>query len=239
MAKLGGWLSTGDPLVAEAVARAGFDFVGLDLQHGGYGLVEAARTLQIIDLVGVPSLVRLSSEELGTVPRYLDFGATAVMVATVDGPDIAERAVRLTRHQPDGDRSDGGSRRFSLAPAGGPGTGVQVWTMIETRAGLEAVEDIARVPGLYGLAVGPADLARALGVPWERRLDDAGWCAGVDRVLAVAKAAGLATCIFAGSGADARAWGAHGFDHVVLSNDLDLLRSAMRRELQAGRGDGA
>ena len=233
MRTLGGWLSVGDPLVVEAVARAGFDVVGLDLQHGGVGLQEASRVLQVLDLVGVPSIVRLSSEELGSMPRYLDFGAAEAMVATVDAPETAQRAIRLARYQPDGDRSEGG-RRFGLVPddrAAQPPP--RVWAMIETLAGLESVEAIAGVPGLHGLAVGPADLARALGVPGHARRQDAGWCAAVERVLAATRARGLAACMFAADGAEAAAWFEAGFDRVILSNDLDLLRAGMRREILA------
>jgi len=236
MRTLGGWLTVGDPLVVEAVARAGFDVVGLDLQHGGFGLQEASRVLQVLDLVGVAAIVRLSSEELGSLPRYLDFGASEAMVATVDDPETARRAIRLARYQPVGDRSEGG-HRFGLVPddrdAQPP---PRVWAMIETLAGLEAVEAIADVPGLHGLAVGPADLARALGVPGTARRQHAGWCAAVDRVLAATRARGLGACMFAADGDEAASWFELGFDRVILSNDLDLLRAGMRREiLSSGR----
>ena len=156
---LGGWLTVGDPLVVEAVARAGFDVVGLDLQHGGFGLQEASRVLQVLDLVGVASIVRLSSEELGSMPRYLDFGRVRGDGCDGGRSETAERAIRLARYQPDGDRSEGG-RRFGLVPDDRADPAApRVWAMIETPApDLESVDAIAR-------RAGPARASRRAGGP--------------------------------------------------------------------------
>lgn len=231
---IGGWASLADSLVVEALGRVGFDFVGLDLQHGEFGQRDAAHALQILALLGTPSLVRLSSEELPLIPHLLDYGADEVMVATVDDPATLARAIALTRYQPVGIRSDGGSR-FGLGPPLDPSVRARVWAMIETRPGLAAVEAIAAVDGLHGIAVGPGDLARALGVPYAERMADPGWRAAVDRVLSVGRERDLAVAMFVPDGDQARQWLEAGFSHIVLSNDLDLLRRASRSELAAAR----
>lgn len=235
-ARLGGWAASSDPIVVERLARSGFDFVGLDLQHGQFGLMEAARALQVLSLVGVDGYVRLSSLELATLPRYLDFGARGIVVANVDDVDTARRAVQLSRFQPDGDRSFAGAR-FELVdhPADVATVRPEIWVMIETKAGLEDCEAIAAVPGLAGLAIGPADLARALGLNVGSRFSDEGWVAAVGRILAAARGAAIGAWQFSADGAEARRWIDMGFDHVIVGNDLNLLARASRQELAVAR----
>jgi 2-keto-3-deoxy-L-rhamnonate aldolase RhmA len=233
---LGGWAASSDPIVIERLARSGFDYVGLDLQHGQFGLMEAARALQILSLVGVDGYVRMSSLELPTLPRYLDFGAHGILVANVDDDKTARRAVELSRFQPDGDRSFAGAR-FELVdhPADVSTVRPAIWVMIETKAGLDSCETIASVPGLAGLAIGPADLARALGLPVGDRFAEERWVAAVARILAAARGAGIGAWQFAADGAEARQWVDMGFDHVIIGNDLNLLARASRQELAIAR----
>jgi 4-hydroxy-2-oxoheptanedioate aldolase len=235
-ASFGGWAASSDPIVVERLARSGFDFVGLDLQHGQFGLMEAARALQVLTLLGVEGYVRMPSLELATLPRYLDFGARGIVVANVDDAETARRAIDLSRFQPDGSRSFAGAR-FELVehPADVSTVRPAIWMMIETKAGLDHCEEIAGVPGISGLAIGPADLARALGLHVRDRFANHGWLAAVDRVLAAAHAAGIGTWQFAADGTEARGWADKGFSHVVISNDLNLLGRASKLELDIAR----
>ena len=236
MSRLGGWAASSDPIVIERLARSGFDFVAVDLQHGQFGLMEAARALQILSLTGVPGYVRMSSLELAMLPHYLDFGATGIVVANVDDAETAQRAVQLSRFQPDGERSFAGARFEILDHPADLGTiRPEIWPMIETRAGLEACEAIAAVPGVTGLAIGPADLARALDLHPRDRFANDGWNAAVRRILAAAKGAGIGSWQFSADGVEARRWLDAGFDHVIISNDLNLLARAARQEIDIAR----
>ena len=64
MTTIGLWLSMPEPLVVEAAARAGPDWVGLDLQHGAWDLGTAFRGIQLLDALGTAALVRVSEQEL-------------------------------------------------------------------------------------------------------------------------------------------------------------------------------
>src|SRR5688500_6152178 len=78
---LGGWLAIPEPLVVEAAGRSAFDWVGLDLQHGGWDLGTAFRGIQLLDALGKPVLIRIAEEELPLIPRVLDHGAAGVVLA--------------------------------------------------------------------------------------------------------------------------------------------------------------
>src|SRR5260370_2444175 len=92
--RFGGWLAMPEPLVVEAAARAGPDWVGLDLQHGAWDLGTAFRAIQLLDALGTTAVVRVSEQELELIPRLLDHGASGVVVAMASSVALAEEAVR-------------------------------------------------------------------------------------------------------------------------------------------------
>jgi 4-hydroxy-2-oxoheptanedioate aldolase len=227
-ARVGGWSMLAAPEAVEALAKADLDFVGLDLQHGAFAFREAVTAIELLDALGVPAYVRLSHLDLALVPRVLDVGAAGVILAMVEDAATVERVVAATRYQPHGDRSYGG-QRYGLRPEP-PDLGdvrPEVLPMVETRGALEAVEEIARVPGLAGLYVGPVDLSLALG----EEVGSATWREAVERVRDAAHAAGIEAGMFTVDGADAAAWSAAGFDRIVLASDIALLRAALAREV--------
>jgi 2-keto-3-deoxy-L-rhamnonate aldolase RhmA len=261
MARLGAWSALPNSMAVEALARSGADFVGLDAQHGAHDFRDLVQAIQLLDLLGVESLVRICELELELIPRVLDFGASGVIVSMVEEPETARRAVALTRYQPDGIRSYGG-RRYGLSPEPDELRDVRpaVHVMIETRQALDRLEEIAAVPGLTGLFFGPVDLALALGLtgPLARRLSeefagesplDAPAAPGTDegkaarawreaclRVVLVAHEHNLEAGTFARGGADARYWTTAGFDRVVVASDIALLRAALEREFRVAAG---
>lgn len=236
--RFAGWLMLPEPLSVEAVARAGFDWIGIDLQHGSFDLGSAFRTIQLLDLLGMPALVRLSQDELPAIARLCDHGASGVIVAMVEGPDVVARAVADARYQPEGRRSYGAQRcGLRAEPRDVASVRPAVYAMIEDRRGLEHVEEIASVPGLAGLHIGPVDLGLGLGLGLVR--GDPAWRRAVERIRDVAHSVHLPVAIHAVSGRDGASWAADGFDDVVIASDITLLRGAMARELAAAHGEDA
>ncbi len=240
MARFIGWIASSDPIVWELVGRAGYDRVVLDLQHGGLGFSEAIRAIQLLDGLGVSVMARISAVQIQEAPRYLDFGLSGLVVATVDDAATAEKAVSFTRYQPGGIRSYGGARMgLGEEPADVGEVRPDVWPMIETAPGAANIEAIAAVPGVTGLLVGPADLSRAYGLPPSHRSVDPHWNDALARVVSVAKARGIASVGNASDGKDALRWAELGFDHVVIASDIAHLRIALARELAIARGEAA
>lgn len=234
--RFGGWIMLPEPLSIEAMGRAGFDFVVIDLQHGGFDLGSAFRALQQLDLMGVSPLVRLSADELAAVPRLCDHGAAGVIVAMVQEPEVARQALLASRYQPEGQRSYV-KPRYGLRPEPAHFGALHplVYVMIESLRGFQRAEEIVRVPGLDGVHIGPADLALGLGFPFAS--SDPAWRSALHRVRDVAHAAGLPVGMHAASGIEAMALGTDGFDEVVVASDITLLRGALARELTAAHGD--
>src|SRR5207342_2907901 len=98
----GGMVGLPSTISVEGFARAGYDFVVLDLQHGTFGYDFVLSAVQLLDVLGVESLLRLASDELPLAPRLLDFGASGIVVASVDDAATVATAVVATRYQPAG-----------------------------------------------------------------------------------------------------------------------------------------
>jgi len=235
-----GWALSSDPFVIESLARTGYDLVVCDVQHGSMGFTEASRAIQILDVAGVAAMIRISRLEIASIPRYLDFGASGVVIATVDDGPMIANAIQVTRYQPDGIRSYGGAR-FGLAkePVDVGEVRPAVWAMIETKEGSSSIDDIACVEGVSGLLVGPADLSRAFGLPPTHRREDPDWNRAGATVIDVARHRGIRSCMTAANGEDAAQWLAAGFTDVAISSDIGHLRIALARELTIARGEGS
>ena len=159
-----------DPLVVEAAGRAGFDWVGLDLQHGSWDLELAFRAIQLLDALAFPVLIRVSELEQSLIPRVLDHGASGSSSRWRLGPEMVSAAVSMARYAPEGTRSYGG-QRYGMRPEPADVSQVRpiVFPMIEDARGAAAVTEIARVPGVAGLHVGPWTLAWAWVWGWTER----------------------------------------------------------------------
>jgi 4-hydroxy-2-oxoheptanedioate aldolase len=232
--RVGAWAAVPDLLIVEALGRSGVDYVGIDMQHGAFDLEKAFRAIQLLDALGVPAHVRVSQDELALIPRVCDHGASGIVIAMVEGSEIARRAVDETRYHPQGRRSYGGQRYGMRAePSDVSEVRPEVHAMIESEPGLRAVEDIARVPGLTGLQVGPVDLGLALGLGMNR--SGPAFEAAVNRIAASAQSAGIGVTMHAVAGAAAADWFARGFE-VILLADIAIFRAGVEREIAATSG---
>jgi len=220
---IGLWLSMPEPLVAEAAARARPDWVGLDLQHGAWDLGTAFRGIQLLDALGMAVLVRVSEQELELMPRLLDHGASGVVVAMAASPALVEETVRRARYQPEGVRSFGG-QRYGLRPAPEIVSEIRprVYPMIEDRRGVAEITAIAAVKGIAGLHIGPVDLG--LGLSLER--EDPRYAEALLSIIAAGHAARLPVTMHAVKPEQASRWLRMGFDELVLTADIELIRSA-------------
>ncbi|WP_072801610.1 HpcH/HpaI aldolase family protein [Rhodococcoides yunnanense] len=161
-ATVGPWVITTDPATVEVLAKTAVDFLIFDCQHGPHDLATVGPLLRAAAIHSKATLVRVPSSDPWIIMRALDLGAAGVVVPMVNSAEEAEIARAATRYPPLGNRSYG-----PLRPAPGnvfdAADGPVVFVMIETAAGLAAVEEIAAVVGIDGLFIGPVDLALGVG----------------------------------------------------------------------------
>ena len=161
------WAGIANSFTAELGARAGYDYVCVDLQHGASTEATLVSMFQAIQAGGSVPMVRLAWNEPWLIMRALDLGAAGVILPLIDNAGEAARGVESCRYPPHGRRSFGPIRAEitmgSLDPDDLGGDALCV-AMIETREGLDNLDEIAATPGLDGLYIGPSDLSLALGL---------------------------------------------------------------------------
>ncbi|MFD5829123.1 HpcH/HpaI aldolase/citrate lyase family protein [Lentzea sp. NPDC060358] len=237
---LGYWSVLDAPVATERLARLGYDYVCLDMQHGLLGYAGLVASLTAIDAGGASAgVVRVEANDPAPIGRALDAGAAAVIVPLVDSAEDAALAVAATRYPPLGRRSYGPMRsglRFGPEPARAH-EATAVIAMIETTAGLAEVEAICATPGLDGVYVGPSDLRLAVGGAHvaDSSVDEA-FEEAVSRIRAAAEAAGIAAGIHTPDGATAARRLAQGYTFASIASDLVHLENVARDHLkEAGR----
>jgi len=232
-----GWMSLDSAYAAELVGSAGFDAVVIDCQHGMAGHAQMVAMLQALSHTAAVPLVRVSQNNLGEINRALDAGAYGVICPLVNS--VAEavafgRACRYPLGGAEGDRSFGPARGLLVGGADYPQHAngqMLALAMIETQAGLSVVEDIATVPQLDGLFIGPSDLGIALGLGPGAAHDHPVLAAAITRIHQACRAAGKVTGIWCGSAEMARAMLAQGLQLVVPGHDALWLKAEITRRL--------
>lgn len=243
---IGYWSVLDAPVVLERLGRIGYDYVAIDGQHGLLGYSGILTGLLAIDAGAAAGgtetvgLVRVQSKDPAVIGQALDAGAHGVIVPLVNRPEDAAQAVAAATYPPQGVRSYGPMRsqlRIGPAPAEADAS-VVVLAMIETAEGLENVEQIAAVPGLSGLYIGPSDLALALGarVPGDPAIAEQ-FAIALKTIRAAADARGLPVLIHTPDGEIARRRLAEGFTGATIASDLVHLEVAARGHLEAAVGD--
>lgn len=238
---IGIFISTDGLVTTEAVARAGYDFLLIDMQHGAANPATLLGQIQAASLGGATPWVRIPWNDPAAAMRALDCGAHGIVCPMIETVADVERFVGACRYPPVGYRSFGPFR--AMMADGGPREGFEARcnegmltiAMIETAKALENVEAIARVPHLSGIYIGPSDLGSVLGcgamaVPVDPKVH-----AAFDRVVAAANAAGIPAGVHCGDVAMSRAMLARGFRFVTLSTDLMMVSAAAKAGLEAVR----
>ena len=233
----GGWITGPTAIGPEEFARAGYDYVGFDAQHGYIDDADIARMLRRLEHVPIGTAVRLPIADAAPIGRVLDAGADAIIVAMIESADQAAAAVAATRYPPHGVRSFGPLRASLGVDTAGLEARVSVFAMIETAAALADVDAICAVPGLAGVYVGPADLAISMGVEVTKANTDPAVRDAIVGIHRAATAAGIVPAIHAGNGKVGHAMAELGFQMITLASESQALRRGAAAGLDEAKGD--
>ena len=167
---VGSWLQLADPSVTEMMARSGFDWLTIDLEHTTTSVDQMGQMIRIGDLVGVPMMVRLSGHDPVQVKRALDAGATGVIAPMVNTAEEAARIVDAVYYPPRGSRGVGLARAQAYgsgfdAYRHGAAEDMLVIAQVEHIDGVRNLQAILEVDGIDGYFIGPYDLSGSVGHP--------------------------------------------------------------------------
>lgn len=226
---IGCWASLSSAISTEVLGLAGFDWLLLDGEHSPNDVISFIPQLMALkDSVSAP-IVRPASNNVVEIKRLLDAGFYNFLVPFIETTEQASAAVAATRYPPQGVRGVSVSQRnnrYGTLPDYFKGINAQICVLvqIESRLGVAEASNIAAVPGVDCVFVGPSDLAAAyghLGNPGHPEVQ-----AAIAEVFAAGQAAGKPLGILAPAEADARRYLAMGASFVGVGSDLGLFRNA-------------
>src|SRR5215471_16628653 len=168
--KLGLFLNSHSPTVAEQLAHSGYDWLLVDTQHGPMGNERLSGMLAGIANGGAASIVRVGGyADRPGIQQSLDMGADGVLVPYINNADEARAAVSCCRYPTAGTRSvyfpqRSMNKQGLLGYAGAANDNVIVALQVETADCIKNIDEIAAVPGVDILILGQNDLCMSMGL---------------------------------------------------------------------------
>jgi 4-hydroxy-2-oxoheptanedioate aldolase len=233
----GGWCTSGSAFTAELIAAQGFDFVGLDVQHGLYGYESVVAAIRAVNTTPAAAIVRVPSQDAAFAGKVLDAGANGIIFPMVDTAEQAAAAVAACRYHPSGRRSFGPARaglRF--------GRDLDVLNrvalcivMIETAEAVDNVADIVAVEGVDAIFIGPSDLAITYGLAPTLEPVEGVHAEAIETVRSAALARGLGVGLPCATAESAAKMAAAGFTLLPIGADTQWIAQSARAALEAVR----
>ena len=165
----GAWLQLTSPMSAELMARAGFDWLIIDMEHAPGDYLNLAAQIQAMGATDCVPFVRAPWNDPVAIKRILDTGAMGVLIPYVNSGEEARQAVAACKYPPDGIRGVAGSPRAayfgqnSMAYLKDANREILVIAAAETGEAIDNLDEILATEGLDGIFIGPMDLATSMG----------------------------------------------------------------------------
>jgi 4-hydroxy-2-oxoheptanedioate aldolase len=166
---MGCFMGLGSAAVAEVLGHAGFEWLVVETEHNALDAAEVQELVTAVEGTGAVPFVRVPSLDRVAIQRALDIGALGIVVPLVRTAEEAAAIVSATRFPPEGTRSFGPLRagRYGFDNEDyfrRANDQIVVILILETREAFEGIREIAAVPGIDALYVGPFDLALSFGL---------------------------------------------------------------------------
>ncbi|MGF1760633.1 2-dehydro-3-deoxyglucarate aldolase [Photobacterium sagamiensis] len=226
---IGCWSALGNPIAAEIIGLAGFDWILLDAEHAPNDIQTFIPQLMALkDSISMP-VVRPVENRPSEIKRLLDIGFYNFLVPFVESEEEAKSAVASTRYPPHGIRGVSVGHR-SNGFGSVPGyfeqinENITVVVQIESQKALDNLDSIILVEGVDGVFVGPSDLAAGLGHLGDPNHPDVQYA--IKHIIERAQALGKSAGILAPVKEDAQRYLCWGATMVAVGGDLGLLRKA-------------
>lgn len=145
--------TTASLAVTKMLVDAGYDYIMIDLEHGSDDPALIDPCIEAIEAAGAFAGVKARSQSEEDLRIAHDFAVSAIYVPSTSSAEEVRTYIATLASLKDTEPRRGPSRDAAFIP------------LLETLSGVEASEEIASIPGVDALAVGPGDLSRDLGIP--------------------------------------------------------------------------
>jgi 2-dehydro-3-deoxyglucarate aldolase/4-hydroxy-2-oxoheptanedioate aldolase len=229
-----------DSEIARILKAAGFDYVYLDGEHGGFGIETIQDICRVSSLCGLTVFTRVADMEYELIARALDCGADGIIFPRVESAELLERAISWCKFPPVGVRGFGLTvMQSNYEPVTIPemiahrNENGMVILQIETVKALEMREELLSVPGIDVVMVGPVDLSISLGIPGQ--FEHPKFVEAIDQIRDTCEAKGIVPGIQCRGVALSKFCRDRGFRFLGTSNEWNLLLEKARETVAALR----
>jgi 2-keto-3-deoxy-L-rhamnonate aldolase RhmA len=231
---IGIWQQIPLPMISRFLAKMGWEWIILDMQHGCMSPETAYECIHTIRAHGARPIVRTSIGAPAEVQRALDLGAGGVVVPMVNSAPEARVMAEAAKYPPRGGRSVGGDNFYTqdrkyLERADDD---TVLLVQIEHIDAVNVVDDILGVDGVDGCFVGPTDLALSMGLGRTGFESNPAHRAAIQKTVDTCRRLGKLAASNSYSLAEAGEKAAQGYDFVTLRSDGDLFWDAATHLLQ-------
>jgi 4-hydroxy-2-oxoheptanedioate aldolase len=240
---VGTWLSMGSIVAARFLARAGFEWLTVDLEHSLVDWETATHMFASVADAGCVALARVPSNRHDHIKRVLDNGAHGIVVPMVNSREEALAAVAAAKYPPVGNRSVGGSvhaLNFGTTASDYFGHADDEILVILQCEHIQAVEDadaIFSVPGIDAVFIGPNDLAASMrhadGRPPTADESERAW----KRIREACGKHGVPAGFHCNSAEEALERIEEGYQFIAIGSELRFLLNGANASLQKLTGD--
>ncbi len=237
--QIGTWLSLPCPFSARLMARAGFPWLTVDLEHSPIDWETAAAMFGAIADAGCVPLARVPRGDHDLIKRVLDGGAMGIVVPMVNTVEQARTAIAAAKYPPTGNRSIGGTWSALSFEAGvgeyfeRANDEILVILQTESPEGIENADAIYALPGVDAVFVGPNDLF------WQMKAADGTpptpdeFEAALQQVLAAGKRAGTPVGLHVQSVDDVRRRVDEGWQFLALKSEMKMMLEQADADVRA------
>ncbi len=239
----GTWLSLGDLYATRVIARLGFDWLTLDIEHSAIDWSQATTIFAAVADAGCVPLARVPEGTHWYIKRALDAGAWGIVVPMVDTVEQAKIAIAAAKYPPVGNRSvGGGMHSMNFAATAGDyyvkaNDEILVVLMTESPRGVDNAEGIYSLPGVDAIFIGPNDLRFQMRAPDGTFPTADEHEAMVQRVIAAGKKVGTPTGLHAMDAQSALQRVEQGMRFMAIGSELRFMTQQAQATEKALRPD--
>ena len=234
----GTWLSLGNLHATRVLARSGFDWLTLDIEHSAFDWSTAAVIFAAVADAGCVPLARVPEGDHYCIKRVLDAGAWGIVVPMVDTVQQAQTAIAAAKYPPQGNRSvGGGMHSMNFAATAGDyylraNDEILVVLQTESPTGVQNAEAIYSLPGCDAIFIGPNDLRFNMRAPDGTMPTADEHEAMIQRVIEVGKKVGTPTGIHTMEPEVALQRAEQGMQFLAVGSDLRMMNATVEKTVK-------
>ena len=232
---INGWLTIPSSITAEAMSKLEWDSLTIDLQHGINDYSTSIPMLQAISSSNTIPLARVPWNEPGIIMKMLDAGVYGIISPMINTKEDCEKFVSYCMYPPLGQRSFGPTRAMIYAGEdyyNFANEEIIKLAMIETRSGVENLDEILSVKNLDGIYIGPADMSIAYGLDPKFDVKDNPVYENIKKIVKRTRELNKIAGIHNGTTEYAKEMIDLGFQFITISSDLRSMKETAKNILK-------